>query len=143
MSTNRNRNLATFLLVLGAVVFGMVLAGGLQMTVPSQAADQDPSLSATRLASQHATASLPSFADLAEAVEPAVVSIQAATIEKAPANRGGRGGVDPFEFFFGPRNRQQRPQQPQQQQPDDEDGPGGPAGPGGPGGPGGSEEYRS
>jgi len=42
MSTNRNRNLATFLLVLGAVVFGMVLAGGLQLTVPSQAADQDP-----------------------------------------------------------------------------------------------------
>jgi serine protease Do len=140
MSTNRNRNLATFLLVLGAVVFGMVLAGGLQMTVPSQAADQDPNLSATRLAAQHATATLPSFADLAEAVEPAVVSIQAATIEKATANRGGgRGGVDPFEFFFGPRNRQQRPQQ---QQPDDEDGPG-QGGPGGPGGPGQPEEYRS
>jgi serine protease Do len=140
MSMNRNRNLATFLLVLGAVVFGMVLAGGLQMTVPSQAADQNPNLSATRLAAQHATATLPSFADLAEAVEPAVVSIQAATIEKAPANRGGgRGGADPFEFFFGPRNRQQRPQQPQQQQPDDEDGPG----QGGPGGPGQPEEFRS
>jgi serine protease Do len=142
MSTNRNRNLATFLLVLGAVVFGMVLAGGLQMTVPSQAADQDPNLSATRLAAHHATTTLPSFADLAEAVSPAVVSIQAATIEKAPANRG-RGGVDPFEFFFGPRNRQQRPQQ---QEPDDEDSPGGP-GQGGPGqgpGPGQSpEEYRS
>src|SRR3954464_10948067 len=143
MSTNRNRNLATFLLVLGAVVFGMVLAGGLQMTVPSQAADQDPNLSATRLAAQHATTTLPSFADLAEAVSPAVGSIQAATIEKAPANRG-RGGVDPFEFFFGPRNRQQRPQQ--QQPDDDEDSPGGP-GQGGPGqgaGPGQSpEEYRS
>src|SRR5436305_1184235 len=138
MSTNRNRNLATFLLVLGAVVFGMVLAGGLQMTVPSQAADQNPNLSATRLAAQHGTTTLPSFADLAEAVSPAVVSIQAATIEKAPANRGGRGGVDPFEFFFGPRNRQQRPQQ---QQPDDEDGPG-QGGPG-QGGPGQGEEYRS
>jgi serine protease Do len=124
MSTNRNRNLATFLLVLGAVVFGMVLAGGLQMTVPSQAAEQDQNYSATRLAAQHATATLPSFADLAEAVEPAVVSIQAATIEKAPAGgRGGRGGTDPFEFFFGPRGRRQQPQQPQQQQPDDEDGP--------------------
>jgi serine protease Do len=133
MSTNRKRNLATFLLVLGAVVFGMVLAGGLQMTVSSQAADQNPNLSATRLAAQHATATLPSFADLAEAVEPAVVSIQAATIEKAPANRGGgRGGVDPFEFFFGPRNRQQRPQPPQG---DDEDGAPGPGGQG--------DEYRS
>jgi serine protease Do len=121
MSTNPKRNLATFLLVLGAVVFGMVLAGGLQMTVPSQAADQAANLSATRLAAQHGTTTLPSFADLAEAVEPAVVSIQAATIEKASAGRRGGNGVDPFEFFFGPRNRQQRPQQPQQQ-PDDEDG---------------------
>src|SRR3954469_1302166 len=142
MSTNPKRNLATFLLVLGAVVFGMVLAGGLQMTVPSQAADQNPNLSATRLAAQHGTTTLPSFADLAEAVSPAVVSIQAATIEKAPANRGGRGGVDPFEFFFGPRNRQQRPQQ--QQPDDDEDGPGqGPSQGPGPS-PGQSpEEYRS
>ena len=131
MSTNRKRNLATFLLVLGAVVFGMVLAGGLQLTVPGQAADQDPNLSATRLAAQHATTTLPSFADLAEAVEPAGVSIQAATIEKAPAGRRGGQGTDPFEFFFGPRNRQR---QPQQQQPDDEDGQGGPGQP---------EEYRS
>jgi serine protease Do len=145
MSTHRKRNLATFLLVLGAVVFGMVLAGGLQMTVPSQAADQNSNLSATRLAAQHATTVVPSFADLAEAVEPAVVSIQAATIEKAPANRGGgRGGVDPFEFFFGPRNRQQQPrqqpQQPQGPQGDDEDGPSLP-GQGGPGGQG--DEFRS
>jgi serine protease Do len=124
MSTHRNWNLATFLLVLGAVVFGMVLAGGLQMTVPSQAAEQDQNYSATRLAAQHATTTLPSFADLAEAVEPAVVSIQAATIEKAPAGgRGGRGGTDPFEFFFGPRGRRPQQQPPQQQQPDDEDGP--------------------
>jgi len=135
MSTNPKRNLATFLLVLGAVVFGMVLAGGLQMTVPSQAADQATNLSATRLAAQHGTTTLPSFADLAEAVEPAVVSIQAATIEKAPAGgrRGGGNGVDPFEFFFGPRNRQQRPQQ---QQPNDDEG--------GPGGLGGQpEQFRS
>ncbi len=107
MSTPSRRNLATFLLVLGAVVFGMVLAGGLQLTVPGLADQETNNLSATRLAAVHGTA-LPSFADLAEAVDPAVVSIQAATIEKSPAG-GRRGGVDPFEFFFGPRNR--RPQQ--------------------------------
>jgi serine protease Do len=129
MSMNQKRNLATFLLVLGAVVFGMVLAGGLQMTVPGQAAEQDSNLSATRLAAQHGTATLPSFADLAEAVDPAVVSIQAATIEKAAQRRGA--GVDPFDFFFGPRNRQQRPQQQQPQGDDDEQGGGGP------------DEYRS
>jgi len=106
----------------------MVLAGGLQLTVPGSA-DQDrtanASLSATRMASEHLTA-LPSFADLAQAVDPAVVSIQAATIEKSPNGRRGQG-QDPFEFFFGPRNR--RPQQP-----DGEDGPGQPGQP---------EEFRS
>ena len=109
MSTLSKRNLATILLVAGAVVFGMVLAGGLQLTVPGSADQEAANLSATRLASLHGTA-LPSFADLAEAVDPAVVSIQAATIEKTPAGRRGQG-IDPFEFFFGPRNRQQ-PRQP-------------------------------
>ncbi len=109
MSTSSKRNLATFLLVVGAVVFGMVLAGGLQLTVPGAAQENmNASLSATRLAAQHTTV-LPSFADLAQAVDPAVVSIQSATIEKS--RRGGQG-VDPFEFFFGPRNRQQQPQRP-------------------------------
>jgi serine protease Do len=47
-------------------------------------------------------------------VEPAVVSIAASTIQDAPR---GRGGVDPFEFFFGPRQRQQQPEEePERQQ---------------------------
>ncbi len=109
MSNPSKRNLATFLLVLGAVVFGMVLAGGLQLTIPGVAQENmNASLSATRLAAEHTT-TLPSFADLAQAVDPAVVSIQSATIEKASERQGGQGGSDPFEFFFGPRNRQQQP----------------------------------
>jgi len=130
MSTTRKRHLATFLLVLGAVVFGMVLAGGLQLTLPGMAADNDVALSATHIASSRpAIATLPSFADLAQAVDPAIVSIQAATIEKAGAGgsrrggRGGRGGpgnggTDPFEFFFGPRSRPDGPGQ--GQGPDDQ-----------------------
>ncbi|MEA2604005.1 MAG: serine protease Do [Acidobacteriota bacterium] len=124
MSNLSKNNLATILLVLGAVIFGMVLAGGSGLTPPGSADQDSSTLSATKIASQHLTA-LPSFADLAEAVDPAVVSIQAATIEKTPAGRRGGSG-DPFEFFFGPRNRrpgpgQQQQQQPQLQQPDDED----------------------
>jgi serine protease Do len=86
----------------------MILAGGLELTVPGLA---DPeTLSATQIASNSTIrTSLPSFADLAEAVDPAIVSIQAATIERG-ANR--QRGVDPFEFFFGPRDRQQQPQRP-------------------------------
>jgi serine protease Do len=110
MITTRSRQVSTFLLVLGAVVFGMVLAGGLGMTMPGMTQQSDNALSATRAAETTAAVAvrgLPSFADLAEAVDPAVVSIQASTIEKAPRLRGRRnlGGVDPFEFFFGPRGR--------------------------------------
>jgi serine protease Do len=107
MSTTQRRQLTTFLLVLGAVVFGMVLAGGLNLTVPGRAADAESSLSATQIAGNNSPiTALPSFADLAQAVDPAVVSIQAATIENRPRGRGQ--GMDPFEFFFGPRFRQEQ-----------------------------------
>ena len=121
MSTIRTRHLATFLLVLGAVVFGMVLAGGLQLTLPGTA-DPAATLSATQIASSRpAISTLPSFADLAQAVDPAIVSIQAATIEKGSRRgRGGRGNggnTDPFEFFFGPRQRPDGQNDQQQQNP--------------------------
>jgi serine protease Do len=132
MITTRSRQVSTFLLVLGAVVFGMVLAGGLGMTMPGMTQTSDASLSASKAAESTAAATthgLPSFADLAEAVDPAIVSIQASTIEKASRMRGRRGpgqgqgqGIDPFEFFFGPRGRGDR------------------GGQGAPGGPGGSDE---
>jgi len=117
MNTPRTHHVATTLLVVGAVIFGMVLAGGLQLTVPGMTAPQTSTLSATQLVANSGLASshgLPSFADLAEAVDPAVVSIQAATIEKGPSRQRGRGRIgpgqgqgqqDPFEFFFGPRGR--------------------------------------
>ncbi len=129
MNTPRTRKqvATTSLLVAGATVFGMVLAGGLELTVPGTAAPETP-LSATQVvhAANIPTRTLPSFADLAQAVDPAVVSIQAATIEREPRRRGqgqGQGQGSPFEFFFGPRNRSE----------------------GGPGGPGqrDPEEFRS
>jgi serine protease Do len=134
MSTSQRRQITTFLLVLGAVVFGMVLAGGLNLTVPGATAES--TLSATQIAGTNAPiTSLPSFADLAQAVDPAVVSIQAATIESRPRGRGQ--GMDPFEFFFGPRRRGQG----------DEEDQGSPDGPGGRGqspGPGQDpEQFRS
>jgi serine protease Do len=137
MSTSQRRQITTFMLVLGAVVFGMVLAGGLNLTVPGRA-ETASTLSATQIAGNNAPiTSLPSFADLAQAVDPAVVSIQAATIQDRPRG-GGRGqGVDPFEFFFGPRGRGQQ---------DDEDGQGAPPGRGNPQTPGQGqdpEQFRS
>lgn len=92
----------TLALVLGATVFGMVLAGGMDLT-PSMRADTPMLGAATGAVSVAAgPGGLPSFADLAEAVSPAVVSIQATKIE---TRRMGGRGTDPFEFFFGPRRR--------------------------------------
>ncbi|MEM1179578.1 MAG: trypsin-like peptidase domain-containing protein [Acidobacteriota bacterium] len=94
------RRSLTLALVVGATLFGMVVAGGFDLT-PSGFAETS---TATMVQVEPVTG-LPSFADLAEAVSPAVVSIQAVKIERGPRGRGG----NPFEFFFGPRN--QPPQQ--------------------------------
>jgi serine protease Do len=108
MKSSSSRQFVTFLVVLAAVAFGMVLASGFGLTVPGMA-DDSPG---PQMVSGNATTAggLPSFADLAEAVAPAVVSIRADSFESAPAQRR----VDPFEFFFGPRRRQQ-PQEEEQQ----------------------------
>ncbi|MCB1056593.1 MAG: trypsin-like peptidase domain-containing protein [Acidobacteria bacterium] len=107
----RSRQWITGLLLVAAVAFGMVLAGSIELTSKANASNLPPQVLPVANVEAGATG-LPSFADLAETVSPAVVSIRATSFESMP--RGG-GRVDPFEFFFGPRQRQQ--QQPQQQQP--------------------------
>lgn len=113
MSEGRSRQLLTFSMLAAAVVFGVVLAGGLDLTptgaaAPRGAADPQDPISAPPLAGT--MNGLPSFADLAERVLPAVVSIDAQTIEKADS-RGSRrrGAPSPFEFFFGPQGPQGSP----------------------------------
>ena len=88
MAKERGRRLASALLVLGAVVFGMVLAGGLDWTTPGFGAiGQD----AGAVAVTGRGAALPGFADLAEAVAPAVASIRSVSFQEAPGGEGGRG----------------------------------------------------
>ncbi|MEM6797390.1 MAG: trypsin-like peptidase domain-containing protein, partial [Acidobacteriota bacterium] len=104
---NRGRQSLTFVLVIAATVFGMVLAGGLDLT-PKGFADDSGS---TMVRVEGSAAGLPSFADLAEAVSPAVVSIQAVKIE-----REARGG-NPFDLFFNPRQRRPRPEGEERERP--------------------------
>ncbi len=117
-SMHPSRNVTTFGLLFGAVIFGMVLAGGLDLSTTGAAAPLAPlaaaaDSSASSAAEASATARvggiyMPSFADLAAKVLPAVVSIEAQTIEKADARRipGHGGSQDPFQFFFGPKGGQ-------------------------------------
>ncbi|MBK8595828.1 MAG: Do family serine endopeptidase [Holophagales bacterium] len=107
-------------LVLAAVVFGMILAGSLDFT---RAAAADPSAAAAAPAvasasARPAVAGLPSFADIAERVMPAVVSIRSTDIIKPSQRKGGMerffGEGTPFHPF-GP-DRQQRGDQEEEQQ---------------------------
>lgn len=114
MKTQRRRQFVTFSLVLAAVAFGMVLAGGLSLTPSGNAAPAPQAAPPTTAVgiSSHPTVvtGLPSFADLAAKVSPAVVSVRIAKIEKGG---GAAPYMDPFQFFFGPQGQQG----PQQRQP--------------------------
>ena len=95
----KSREFATFVTLFGAVALGFVLLGapGLSAAAPAGAAPV-----AAAVPTAPAAAGLPGFADLAERVLPAVVSIEATRIERLEGGRQGRR-LDPFEFFFGPR----------------------------------------
>jgi len=102
MSSGR-RQLFTLATLFGAVVFGIVLAGALDLSPRGYAAPEaaSPPEQAPPVA---APSGLPSFADLAERVLPAVVSIDAQTIEKAPYHgRRQQQQQSPFDFFLNPR----------------------------------------
>ncbi|MYF04838.1 MAG: hypothetical protein F4230_07620, partial [Holophagales bacterium] len=77
--------LFTALMVVGALVFGMIIAGGLNLTEPTRAEETSrPALAAekdsrdeqARRVDLHARTAIDSFADLAEAVLPAVVTVE-------------------------------------------------------------------
>ena len=114
----KHGQLVTLALIAAAsVIFGMALAGGLNLTLPGRAADggsETRSLpQAARAAAAPVAASLPaSFADIAEKVNPAVVSITSTeTVQSKERGRGPRYHGDPFEFFFGPERRRFREQE--------------------------------
>ena len=109
MTPSRTRQAMSLAMLLGAVVFGMVLAGGLDLTPAGHASPEAAAGAAQAAAAPAAlaTGALPGFADLADRVVPAVVSIDAQTIEKGrPSGRYHRGQPNPFDFFFGPRGEE-------------------------------------
>jgi serine protease Do len=101
----------------GSILFGMVLASGVKLT-PSSLADtthasgalqQFPAPAGGASSTSSSRAGYPSFADIVENVNPAVVSI--ISTEMVDPNKGGQNFHGPFEFFFGPgqdRRRQEK-----------------------------------
>ena len=129
MNPNGRRALGVLALLAGAVVIGIVLTGSLNLTPrtdgQSPASQKNsPRSAGVRTADPRAALAggpngLPSFADLAAAALPSVVSITSTSIVTAqsPGSPFG-GGDDLFDFFFGPRQRpgepRQRPGEPRQ-----------------------------
>lgn len=107
MGAEVKHRVTTAALVAGAVVFGMVVATDLDLPRVGHAAEAFSSDGAAALAVPTA---LPSFADLAEKVSPAVVSIRAVAFE-----RQGPGQPNPFELFFGPQRRRGPQPEPEQE----------------------------
>src|SRR5207249_2624530 len=129
----KHGQLITLALIASAsVIFGMVLAGGLNLTLPGRAAeaagaDDRPlhaAATAQLAAAQGTAGTLPaSFADIAERVNPAVVSITSTeTVKPKERGKGQPFHGDPFEFFFGPggperrRFKEQQPEEPRFEQ---------------------------
>jgi serine protease Do len=96
--------------VVAAILFGMILSGGLNMTKGVDADRPEPLPAATS-----GGLALPDFADLADHVVPSVVSVYSDEVRE-PSEDRGRMPNDPFHFFFGPRDdgredgRQREPQ---------------------------------
>jgi serine protease Do len=92
--------------VVAAILFGMILSGGLEMTkrVDADRPEPVPAAASDGLA-------LPDFAALADHVVPSVVSVYSDEVREPSEDRRGMPN-DPFHFFFGPREdgRDREPQ---------------------------------
>ncbi|HUP60570.1 MAG TPA: Do family serine endopeptidase [Thermoanaerobaculia bacterium] len=108
MNQSTKRILSTIAIVIASVAFGILISADLGLMRASKAqssAIQTP-------AGTVPAVTIPSFADVAARVMPAVVSIRSTEIVKMSEQRR-RFGIDPFDFFFpdprDPRNPQRRP----------------------------------
>ncbi|MEO8380036.1 MAG: Do family serine endopeptidase [Acidobacteriota bacterium] len=106
MSQSTKRILSTIAIVIASVAFGILISADLGLMRESNAQ--------TALQTQSGAAvpavTIPSFADVAARVMPAVVSIRSTEIVKLSEQQRRRGGMgtDPFQFFFGDPSDQRR-----------------------------------
>ncbi len=104
MRTEKEKLFSLAAIVVAAVLFGMVLAGGLGLTPGASANGTPAAVQGPASAVPAGTpVGLPNFADLADRVVPSVVTVFA-TDEVTPEEmrRQRRMPMDPFHFFFGP-----------------------------------------
>jgi serine protease Do len=96
MSQSTKRILSTIAIVIASVAFGILISADLGLMRQSNA---QTSLQTQGGATAPAV-TIPSFADVAARVMPAVVSVRSTEIVKMSQQQRRNFGVDPFEFFF-------------------------------------------
>ena len=113
MNQTTKRILSTIAIVIASVAFGILISADLGFMRRSNA----QTALQTQSGASVPAVTIPSFADVAARVMPAVVSIRSTEIVKT-SDRRRQFGIDPFEFFFPDPNDRRRFGQ--QQEEDDE-----------------------
>ncbi|HMC20699.1 MAG TPA: trypsin-like peptidase domain-containing protein, partial [Thermoanaerobaculia bacterium] len=110
MNSRTKRILSTIAIIIASVTFGVVISADLGLMRKSNA--QSAPIQTTSGSTATVTSvSIPSFADIASRVAPAVVSITSTEVVKTSDMRRRNGfGIDPFDFFFpNPNDGRRRP----------------------------------
>ena len=95
MNSRSKRILSMIAIVIASVAFGILISADLGVMRKSNAQTGVIATSSGPVTS----VTIPSFADIASRVAPAVVSITSTEVVKTSERRRGMG-IDPFEFFF-------------------------------------------
>jgi serine protease Do len=99
MNPTTKRILSTIAIIIASVAFGVVISADLGLMRPSHA--QSSAIQTTSAGTPVASVTIPSFADVAARVMPAVVSITSTEVIKtSDLRKQSPFGGDPFEFFF-------------------------------------------
>jgi serine protease Do len=105
MNSLTKRILSTLAIVIASVAFGIVISADLGLMRKSNAQSAPIQTSSGAAVT---SVSIPSFADIASRVAPAVVSITSTEVVKTSDRRNF--GIDPFDFFFpNPNGSRRRP----------------------------------
>src|SRR5438132_4515139 len=116
MNPRTKRILSTIAIIIASVAFGIVISADLGLMRKSNA--QSAPAFQTSSGAAVTSVTIPSFADIASRVAPAVVSITSTEVVKTSDLRRRGFGIDPFEFFFPDPQGQGRGGTRRQQSPD-------------------------
>src|SRR5437867_12000825 len=120
MNSRTKRILSTIAIIIASVTFGVVISADLGLMRKSNA--QSAPIQTTSGSTATVTSvSIPSFADIASRVAPAVVSITSTEVVKTSDMQRRNFGIDPFDFFFPNPNGRRRPNSNRNQAPNDDD----------------------